>query len=928
MDPAKPRAYVTPVRTVSLRIWRQFLGLNPFKGLYFGLFTTLHRTSDKFVAGAGAVFAVAAGIPLPIIGVIYGKVISGFPPPEDEMRVRIEQLLGVAVASFVVTSTYAIAFGRTGEKIAIGLRMKLLSKLLQVDQAYLDTHDTDPTALLGEKIDTILVGCSEKVGIFIQSMSYFVAAFTAGFILNAKLTGILFAAVLPAMTIIVYFGSTATSELTKAASQHAEYANAILESALRAVRLVQAFDMMTRICGSHRTHLKQSSAVGLRKAIVAGAQFGMTYFTAYAANALAFYVGSRMAASRDSNTDTGTIYAVVFLILDSSFVVGQFAPFLEIFARAAAAYSSIQEILESPSMSDDPNDDPSTYDQLDFAKTDLRFEDVSFCYPARPTVQTLNSLSLTVRAGAFNVIVGTSGGGKSTLVSLLLRMYDYSGRIMVGAQELRSLHTGLVRSQIAVLDQDCVLLDGTIYENVCHGLVGRDLSESTRALLCKQAAMAAGLDFLELLPNGIHTSIDSTLRLSGGQRQRVCLARALIKNPALLILDEPTSALDAHSELKVVQAVKAAVAGGTTVLMIAHRLSTVVEADHVAVVNDGRVVEEGTPVDLSKDGTIFRGLLDAQNMQLVATQPTAKSHSGTLEIGAMSDSNKFEVEHTKMTDSNGGNSSNQPTLRQLATTFLRLSKPEHLLIIIGLISSTISGCIILGEAIVFGNLIQLLNTGRSDLNFQNEANFYCLMFFVVALVALASYMTSGVAFGIASNRLTTRVQATLLEWILHLDIAWFSAPGRSVHELTSSLSKDSGDLACLSGIALGTIFTIVVSVFGGIILAHVIACKIAVVLLATVPVVLASGYIRLRLLAKTETRQRTAYHEATAGAIESCRSRRTITALGLEDFCLARYREALHAPYKAGLTSSAFCNTLLAFSLTVTYFVYALAYWW
>jgi ABC-type multidrug transport system fused ATPase/permease subunit len=362
--------------------------------------------------------------------------------------------------------------------------------------------------------------------------------------------------------------------------------------------------------------------------------------------------------------------------------------------------------------------------------------------------------------------------------------------------------------------------------------------------------------------------------------------------------------------------------------MIAHRLSTVVEADHVAVVSDGRVVEEGTPADLSKEGTIFRKLLDAQNTRLVATQPKPKSPSAISAASAMSDSSKFEVEQTKMTNSDGENSSIQPTLRQLATTFLQLSEPEHLLIIIGLLASTISGCIILGEAIVFGNLVQLLNTGRSDLNFQDDANFYCLMFFVVALVALASYMTSGAAFGIASSRLTARVQTTLLERILHLDIAWFSAPGRSVHELTSSLSKDSGDLACLSGIALGTIFTVVVSVLGGIILAHVIAWKITVVLLAAVPVMLASGYIRLRLLAKTETRQRTAYREATALAIECCRSRKTVTALRLEDFCLTRYHEALRAPYKAGLTSSVFCNTLLAFSLTITYFVYALAYWW
>ena len=307
LDSARPRVYHTPATSASLKIWRQILGLHPFKSSYFALYCTLRKGTDRLCVACGVVFAIAAGVPLPIIGVIFGKLISAFPPSQDEMLLRIQQLLGVAVAYFAVTSIYTISFGRTGEKIAIDLRLRLLSSLLHVEQAYLDTRDVDISALLREKIDTIQVGCSEKVGIFIQSMSYFVAAFTVGFVLNAKLTGILLAAVVPTMALIVYFGSTATSKLTKAVSKHVEYANTIAESALRAVRLVQAFDMMDRLCASHRAHLGDSSRVGMRKAIVAAVELGGTFFTAYAANALAFYVGSRMAASGNLQGDSGTV---------------------------------------------------------------------------------------------------------------------------------------------------------------------------------------------------------------------------------------------------------------------------------------------------------------------------------------------------------------------------------------------------------------------------------------------------------------------------------------------------------------------------------------------------------------------------------------------------------------------------------------------
>jgi len=222
----------------------------------------------------------------------------------------------------------------------------------------------------------------------------------------------------------------------------------------------------------------------------------------------------------------------------------------------------------------------------------------------------------------------------------------------------------------------------------------------------------------------------------------------------------------------------------------------------------------------------------------------------------------------------------------------------------------------------------LVNTGEDSPGFQQRANFYCLMFFTLACIALVSLVGSGTAFGIASTRLIARVQAELLQNVLQLDLAWFTEKERSASGLASTFAKDSSDIACLSGVALGTIVQVFVSIFGGIILAHVIAWKIAVVLLAAVPVMLASGLMRVRLLAKSERQHRTAYSEATGMAVEVCHGRRTVAMLGLEQFNLTRYQEALRKPYKAGLFPTVLCNLFLALSLAVTYFVYALAYWW
>ena len=315
LDPAHPRQWNAPVASSSSKVYRQLLGLNPFKTSYLSLYSSLHGWRDRSVACAGLLFAAAAGVPLPLIGVIFGHLISSFPPSEDELRTRITQLLGVAVVFLVLTAVYATSFSFVGEKIAIRVRERLLDCLLHLDQAYLDTHDVNVTALLSEKVDTIHAGCSEKVGIFVQSISYFVAAFTVGFVLSAKLTGILLAVVLPSLVLVTTLTRRLGSKYSKQTATHSNEANSIVESALHSVRVVQAFGMMDELCSKHARSLDEKVSASLRKAIIAAVQVGAIYFLAYSINGLAFYLGSRMAVAGQAGGDAGTIFAVVFLIL-------------------------------------------------------------------------------------------------------------------------------------------------------------------------------------------------------------------------------------------------------------------------------------------------------------------------------------------------------------------------------------------------------------------------------------------------------------------------------------------------------------------------------------------------------------------------------------------------------------------------------------
>lgn len=202
------------------------------------------------------------------------------------------------------------------------------------------------------------------------------------------------------------------------------------------------------------------------------------------------------------------------------------------------------------------------------------------------------------------------------------------------------------------------------------------------------------------------------------------------------------------------------------------------------------------------------------------------------------------------------------------------------------------------------------------------------MFFVLACIALMAWVSSGTAFGVSSTRSVGRIQRRLLATLLERDLTWYAGNDRSVGQLMSAFTKDSGDLSCLSGPVLGTIFTTSTSMIGGMVLALVVAWKIAVVLLAAVPVVLAAGYTRLQVLNSADNRRRSAYRTATSFAVQACQHRPTVAVYRLENRVLEKYHGMLSLPFKKSQVFMAWSNILLAASFAITYFVYALAYWW
>ncbi|MCS7172666.1 MAG: ABC transporter ATP-binding protein/permease [Armatimonadetes bacterium] len=269
--------------------------------------------------------------------------------------------------------------------------------------------------------------------------------------------------------------------------------------------------------------------------------------------------------------------------------------------QAQAALERIEEVLRLPLHTDPPG-----ARDLPRPLGDIAYEDVWFAY--EPGKWALRGVSFRIRRGERVALVGPSGAGKTSIVNLLLRFYDPTrGRVTIGGVDLREVCTAALRSRIGYVPQDPMLFAGTIRDNIAYGRPEASLEEVV------QAARAAHADeFIRALPRGYETSLaEAGLNLSGGQRQRIAIARALLLDPEIIVLDEATSHLDAESEAAVQQALER-LFRGRTVLVIAHRLSTVREVDRILVLQEGRLVEEGTYEELLRAGGLFRILAEGQ----------------------------------------------------------------------------------------------------------------------------------------------------------------------------------------------------------------------------------------------------------------------------------------------------------------------------
>jgi len=564
---------------------------------------------------------------------------------------------------------------------------------------------------------------------------------------------------------------------------------------------------------------------------------------------------------------------------------------------------------------------------MDKAIGKVELKDVKFSYPSRPNIEVLKSFSLVVEPGQSVALVGSSGSGKSTIIQLIERFYDpLSGVVEVDNVPIQDLNLPWLRQQIGLVSQEPTLFEGSFAENVAFGLIGSKWEslegQERRDLVIEACKKANAHDFILKLPKGYDTNIGQRgLLISGGQKQRVAIARAIIKDPKILLLDEATSALDTSSERIVQDALDRASKCRTTIT-IAHRLSTIKGCDLIVVMSKGQIVEKGTHSELiAMPNGMYHGLVEAQHLnndteedKAVVGTLTADEHivllDPALEVDLVSKPS-MRRSSLKINKLESGEKAEYSGLR-VFRGILRLNIPDLRFLIPGFIAAVISGLVYPFFAIVFGSLIGVFTQTGDTL--RRESDYWASLFVVLAGITMISNFVMNSMFGYASEHLTERIRKSTFSSLLNQDISFYDDTNHGTGVLTSSLSSDAQKLQGISGLTLGNILTVFTTLIGCVVVALANGWKLAIVATFCLPLLVFTGYFRLKVLTYFTERAKGSYEKSAQVACEAVAAIRTIQSLTREADVTKIYSNILDKPLQDGIKSS-YTNTLIyAFS--------------
>ncbi|XDV29988.1 hypothetical protein PO909_033000 [Leuciscus waleckii] len=861
---------------------------------------------------------------------------------------------GVLILSYFQIALWVSAAARQIQRI----RKMYFRKIMRMEIGWFDCNSVgELNTRISDDINKINNAMADQVSIFIERISTFIFGFMVGFIGGWKLTLVVIA-VSPLIGLAAGLMAMAVARLTGRELKAYAKAGAVADEVLSSIRTVAAFGGEHKEAERYDKNLIEAQVWGIKKGAIIGVFQGYLWCIIFLCYALAFWYGSKLVIETKELTPGGLVQ-VFFGVLMGAMNLGQASPCLEAFASGRAAAKIIFDTIDREPEIDCFSEEGHTLDKV---KGDIEFHSVHFNYPSRPEVKILYDLNVVAKSGETTAFVGPSGSGKSTTIQLIQRFYDpKEGMVTLDGHDIRSLNIQWLRSLIGIVEQEPVLFATTITENIRYGRRGVTMEEIIEA-----AKQANAYNFIMDLPQKFDTLVgEGGGQMSGGQKQRIAIARALVRNPRILLLDMATSALDNESEATVQEALDKARQGRTTI-SISHRLSTIRNSDVIVGFEHGRAVERGTHNQLlDRKGVYFTLVtLQSQGKDANTDKPeiaeiTSPEEDGLERVRSFSRgsyqsslrrslrqrshsqmSNKipdalsgklefhsdlFEMEETQANNKKGKGDAEEVIEPAPVARILKYNRPEWPYMLMGSLGAAINGSVNPIYALLFSEILGTFSI--QDLDEQRrQINGICILFVVIGVLSFFSQFLQGYSFAKSGELLTRRLRKVGFQAMLKQEVGWFDNPFNSPGALTTRLATDASMVQGATGSQMGMIVNSLTNIGASFIIAYYFSWKLSLVVTCFLPLIGLSGVFQSKMLTGFANEDKNALEAAGQVSGEALSNIRTIAGLAKEKHFVSQYEEQLETPYKGAKKKAHVYGICFAFSQCVIFMAFAASF--
>ncbi|KAK7349323.1 hypothetical protein VNO77_06601 [Canavalia gladiata] len=903
---------------------------------------SLFRYSTKWdwmLVFVGCLGALINGGSLPLYSYLFGELVNKI-AGTDKVKTHMKDVDKICIfmtglAAIVVLGAYLqiTCWRLVGERSAQRIRTEYLRAVLRQDISFFDTEINTGDIMHGIASDVAQIQevMGEKMAHFIHHLFTFIWGYAVGFKRSWKISLVVFSVTPLTMFCgmaykALYGGLTAKEETSY------RKAGTIAEQAIGSIRTVFSFVAENQLAAKYAELLQKSAPIGAKVGFAKGIGMGVIYLITYSTWALAFWYGSILISRHE--LDGGSAIACFFGVNVGGRGLALALSYFAQFAQGTVAASRVFFIIERI-----PETDPYSPEgrKLSVVRGRIELKDVSFAYPSRPDSFIFRSLNLVLPSSKTVALVGASGGGKSTIFALIERFYDpIEGIITLDGHDLRTLQVKWLRDQIGMVGQEPILFATSILENV---MMGKDNATKEEAIAACIAADAH--NFISSLPLSYDTQVgDRGTKLSGGQKQRIALARAMIKDPKLLLLDEPTSALDAESESAVQRAIDKISAGRTTIV-IAHRIATVKNAHAIVVLEHGSVTEIGDHRQLmgkagayynlvklateaiSKPLSIENGMQKVNDLSIY--DKSIPGLSGSRYVDDIPMAKNLQSTQEKESQEEMEDKENQKPRKYRLSEVWKLQKPELVMLFSGFLFGMFAGAFLSLFPLVLGISLGVY-FDNDTYKMKKDVGHLCIALVCLGFGCIISMTGQQGLCGWAGSKLTQRVRDLLFQSILKQEPGWFDFDENSTGVLVSRLSLDCVSFRSVLGDRFSVLLMGLSSAAVGLGVSFAFNWRLTLVAAAVTPLTLGASYMSLLINMGPQV-DNNSYARASSIASGAVSNIRTVTTFSAQEQIVKSFDRALSEPRRKSLKNSQIQGLTFGFFQGAMYGAYTLTLW-